>query len=63
MNKAAQQLGRLAKGVPKKITEAERQARRERAAKARESRWKTKTESDSATDRFSEYDANRKAAK
>lgn len=39
MNKAAQALGKLAKGKPKTISEAERKARAERLAKARESRW------------------------
>lgn len=38
-NKAAQALGRLAKGVPKTISQAERRRRAERLALARQSRW------------------------
>lgn len=39
MNKAAQALGRRAKGVPKTISEEEREARRQRMAAARAKRW------------------------
>lgn len=39
MNKAAQALGRRAKGVPKKISAEERAARRQRMAAARAKRW------------------------
>ncbi len=39
MNKAAQALGRLARGVPKKISPAESAARRARLAAARAKRW------------------------
>lgn len=40
MNKAAQALGRLARGVKKNLTEWEREARRRRMAEARAFRWK-----------------------
>jgi len=36
VNRAAQELGRLAMGVPKSLTEAERKRRAEALAKARE---------------------------
>lgn len=39
MNKAAQQLGRMAKGVPKKLTKAEISRRKQRLAAARKLRW------------------------
>lgn len=39
MHKAAQELGRLGKGKPKTLTEAERKRRADRLAKAREKRW------------------------
>jgi hypothetical protein len=39
-NKAAQALGRLAKGKPKTITPQDREARRKRMADARALRWK-----------------------
>lgn len=39
MNKAAQQLGRLAKGVPKKLSKAEINRRKKRLADARKLRW------------------------
>jgi hypothetical protein len=39
MNKAAQALGRRAKGVPKTITRADARARSERLALARAMRW------------------------
>lgn len=39
MNKAAQQLGRMAKGVPKKLTKAEINRRKQRLADARKLRW------------------------
>jgi len=42
MNKAAQQLGRLAKGKPKRISQAESKRRRESLAEARKKRWPKK---------------------
>lgn len=39
MNKAASTLGKLGKGIPKTISNAERKRRSERMAKAREKRW------------------------
>lgn len=39
MNKAAQELGRLGKGKPKRITEEERKRRADRLANARLKRW------------------------
>ena len=42
MNKAAQELGRLGKGKPKTLTQAERKRRAQRLAKARLRRWATK---------------------
>lgn len=42
MNKAAQSLGRLAKGKPKNYSPDEIKARTERLAKARKKRWKGK---------------------
>jgi len=39
MNKAAQALGRMAKGVPKKLTKAEINRRKQRLAGARKLRW------------------------
>jgi len=42
MNKAAQQLGRLARGKPKRISQAESKRRRERLAEARKKRWPKK---------------------
>ena len=39
MNRAAQALGRLAKGVPKTLTRAQRRQRREQLAAARRKRW------------------------
>jgi len=39
MNKAAQKLGRMAKGVPKKLTDAEIDRRKQRLADARKLRW------------------------
>jgi hypothetical protein len=39
MNKAAQQLGRLARGKQKTLTKAERARRRARLAEARKLRW------------------------
>ena len=42
MNKAAQQLGRLAKGKPKTLTKAEIARRTKRLAEAREKRWPKK---------------------
>ena len=41
-NKAAQELGRLAKGKPKTLTKAERKRRAERLAEARKKRWPVK---------------------
>lgn len=43
-NAAAVQLGRLAKGVKKTLTEAQRQAMRDRLAKVRPLRWKSESE-------------------
>ena len=40
MNKAAQTLGRLAKGVPKNYTAAELARRKKRLSDARLKRWK-----------------------
>jgi hypothetical protein len=42
MNKAAQQLGRLAKGKPKRISQAESERRRASLAEARKRRWPKK---------------------
>jgi hypothetical protein len=42
MNKAAQSLGRLARGVPKKYSSAEIQRRTKRLAEARKKRWAKK---------------------
>lgn len=42
INKAAQALGRLGKGVPKTITLAERKRRAERLAAVRVKRWPVK---------------------
>jgi hypothetical protein len=42
MNKAAQHLGRLARGKPKRISQAERKRRRERLSEARKKRWARK---------------------
>jgi hypothetical protein len=42
MNKAAQALGRLGRGKPKRISQAERQRRRQRLAEARKLRWAKK---------------------
>jgi hypothetical protein len=39
---AASALGRLAKGVPKKLSAAERERRRRSLAEARETRWPKK---------------------
>lgn len=39
MNKSAQTLGRLAKGIPKKFSAAERARRAARLAVARAKRW------------------------
>lgn len=39
MNKAAQALGRRARGVPKKFTAAELARRKKRLAEARKKRW------------------------
>jgi hypothetical protein len=39
MNKAAQELGRLAKGKPKRLTPGERQRRARSMAAARMKRW------------------------
>jgi len=39
MNKAAQKLGRMAKGVPKELTDAEIDRRKQRLADARKLRW------------------------
>ena len=46
MNKAAQSLGRLAKGVPKNYTAAELARRKKRLADARLKRWKKPEASD-----------------
>lgn len=42
MNKAASQLGKLAKGKPKTLTKAERKRRKESLSLAREKRWPAK---------------------
>ena len=42
MNKAAQALGKLAKGKPKMLTKAERKRRAQSLAAARENRWLAK---------------------
>jgi len=42
MNKAAQELGRLAKGKPKTLSQAERKRRADRLAEARKKRWPRK---------------------
>jgi hypothetical protein len=42
MNNAAAALGRMAKGVPKRLSEAERERRRRSLADAREKRWPKK---------------------
>jgi hypothetical protein len=42
VNKAAQQLGKLAKGVPKVLTAAQREQRRRQLAVARQNRWPKK---------------------
>jgi hypothetical protein len=39
MNQAAQKLGRMAKGVPKNLTKAEINRRKQRLAGARKLRW------------------------
>jgi hypothetical protein len=49
MNKAAQTLGRLAKGVPKNYTAAELARRNKRLADARLKRWKKPGASDNTT--------------
>jgi hypothetical protein len=38
-NKAAQQLGRMGKGIPKNFSQAERARRKARLAEARKLRW------------------------
>jgi len=43
VNRAAQQLGRLAKGVPKTLTKAERARRAKSLAVARAKRWPRKS--------------------
>lgn len=43
MNRAAQQIGRLAKGVPKTLTKAERARRAKSLAVARAKRWPAKS--------------------
>jgi len=42
MNRAAQALGRLGKGKPKRLTQAERRRRAKALAKARLKRWPRK---------------------
>lgn len=42
MNKAAQSLGKLGKGVPKTLTAKERRRRAKSLAKARKKRWPVK---------------------
>jgi hypothetical protein len=44
MNKAAQTLGRLGRGIKKRITQADSEARAARLAIARRKRWQAKTE-------------------
>lgn len=43
MNRAAQQLGKLAKGKPKTLTSAERKRRAKSLALARAKRWPNKS--------------------
>ena len=43
MNRAAQQLGRMAKGKPKTLTKAERKRRAQSLAVARSKRWPGKS--------------------
>lgn len=45
-NKAAQELGRMGKGKPKTLTDAERKRRAERLALARLKRWAGKNAAD-----------------
>ena len=42
MNKAASELGKLAKGIPKTLSEDERKRRSVRLAEARKKRWPKK---------------------
>jgi hypothetical protein len=42
MNKAAQSLGRMARGVPKNFSPAELERRSKRLAQARKNRWPKK---------------------
>jgi hypothetical protein len=42
VNKAAQQLGKLAKGVTKTLSPAQREQRRRQLAAARQNRWPKK---------------------
>jgi hypothetical protein len=45
MNRAAQELGRMGKGKPKTLTDAERKRRSLRLAEARKKRWPSKLSS------------------
>lgn len=54
MNKAAQQLGRLAAGKPKNYTAAELARRKKRLADARKKRWPTERVPRRANDRISD---------
>jgi hypothetical protein len=50
VNKAAQQLGRLAKGVTKTLSPAQREQRRRQLAAARQNRWQKKRRKHTARD-------------
>lgn len=49
MNKAAQQLGKMARGVQKTLTKAERKRRSKRLALARAKRWPKECDENSTT--------------
>jgi hypothetical protein len=57
MNKAAQQLGRMAKGVPKKLTKVEINRRKQRLAGARKLRWAKPANQELAQERGEEAEA------
>ena len=46
VNKAAQALGRMGKGKPKTLTQAERKRRARRLAEARKARWPSTSNKD-----------------
>ena len=48
MNENAQALGRLAKGKPKRLTEAQRKASADRMRAAQKLRWKNKARQEQA---------------